>query len=200
MSNRWTQILRDLETLRRLDAEFVLPCADFHKYALNPPLAESDVVHFEIDQKISLPQDYREFLLLVGNGGAGPSYGVQRLGEMYDVPWSQMPGIVGELSKPFPYTEDWNYDPTTSNAIEETYRQQDFYWSGQHVIGAIPICDHGCNLRDCLIVTGPERGNMWLDDRADWQGLYPTTMPNRNRITFFEWYRSWLDSRLANVP
>jgi hypothetical protein len=200
MSDPWTQLLRDLETIRRLDAGVAHTCADQHTYVLNPPLAESEVVLFETEHKISLPQDYREFLLLVGNGGVGPSYGVQKLGEMDGIPWSELPGLVGELSQPFPYTDAWNDNSDCSSLpIEEQYRRQDEYWSSRHVNGAIPICHHGCNLRECLIVTGAERGNMWFDDRPDWQGLYPSTIPIRNRITFFEWYRSWLDSRLANV-
>ena len=65
--------------------------------------------------------------------------------------------------------------------------------------GAIPICEHGCQLREYLVVTGPERGNIWFDDRADWFGLYPDKTTGRERLTFLEWYRLWLDDCLAKA-
>jgi hypothetical protein len=43
---------------------------------LNPPLREVDVVAFEDVHKVSLPPDFRQVLTEVGNGGAGPLYGV----------------------------------------------------------------------------------------------------------------------------
>tara|TARA_Y100001934_G_scaffold243249_1_gene299685 strand:+ start:1119 stop:1328 length:210 start_codon:yes stop_codon:yes gene_type:complete len=63
--------------------------------------------------------------------------------------------------------------------------------------GAIPICHLGCAQRQWLIVSGPERGNIWCDDRADNEGLSPLKKPQKKRITFFEWYREWLDDALA---
>jgi hypothetical protein len=172
-----------------------------HKYQLNPPLTEEQVGRFEAENGIVLPHDYRAFLTKLGNGGVGPGYGLEMLGHtMGGVPWSELPGMVGELAVPFPYTADWNEVPIDgSRPVEDQYRQQDEYWSSRHVTGAIPICEHGCNLRECLIVTGPERGNIWFDDRADWNGLYPDKRTDRERLTFLQWYRLWLDDCLNKV-
>jgi hypothetical protein len=108
--------------------------------------------------------------------------------------------LVGKPSEPFPYTERWNADPIDESLpIDGQYRQQEDYWDSRHVAGALPICHLGCNLRQCLIVTGPERGNIWFDDRADWQGLYPDTRDNHNRLSFLDWYRLWLDASLRAI-
>ncbi len=62
--------------------------------------------------------------------------------------------------------------------------------------GAIPICHLGCALRQWLVVTGPEAGNIWCDYRADRRGIYPLSAPGKERVTFYQWYRDWLDDVL----
>ena len=47
------------------------------------------------------------------------------------------------------------------------------YWNATQVNGAIPICHLGCCLRQWLVVTGPEAGNVWDDVRADYAGFKP---------------------------
>ncbi len=56
--------------------------ANGHGFLMNPALQESEVASFERDHKIAIPLDYRQFLTCVGNGGAGPFYGVFPLGSM----------------------------------------------------------------------------------------------------------------------
>lgn len=55
--------------------------ADVHGFRLNPPLPEVDVMAFENTHNVSLPHDFSQFLTKVGNGGAGPFYGVFPLGK-----------------------------------------------------------------------------------------------------------------------
>lgn len=49
----------------------------------------------------------------------------------------------------------------------------DKYWDSKQVNGAVPICYLGSALRQWIVVTGPEAGNVWCDNRADQNGLRP---------------------------
>jgi hypothetical protein len=201
-------IRNDLERLRTSRFKPYVFGADSHKYILRPPLSESEVVLFERKHGIALPSDYRQFLIKVGNGGAGPYYGVFSLGEMDDgyghALWKENDGLVGILSRPFPHLEPWNdlpdepnYDEPNQEELERQVNAFDeSYWNPQNVNGAIPICHLGCARRQWLVVTGPEAGHIWCDDRVDRCGLYPLSSPNSTRVTFFQWYRAWLDEAI----
>lgn len=63
--------------------------------------------------------------------------------------------------------------------------------------GSIPIATKGCNLGVSLVVSGPERGNIWYDLRADMEGITPASKPGSPRLTFLQWYEDWLDRALA---
>jgi hypothetical protein len=66
------------------------------------------------------------------------------------------------------------------------------------VAGVFPICHHGCALRDWLVITGPEAGQVWHDARVDEGGLRPYESTDRSRLTFTEWYLDWLDDALRS--
>ena len=183
--------------------------ADRHQFATNPTLSSGEVSAFEQRHKVALPAEYRHFISHIGNGGAGPYYGVFPLGQMdYNFemkPWHEGDDFVGVLSAPFPLRGDWNdlsRKPSEklndANFEEEYYRQLDefqrFYWGSLN--GAFPICHMGCALRIWLVVSDEEAGQLWLDRRADYKGLSPLTLKNNSRATFSSWYQEWLDDAL----
>jgi hypothetical protein len=204
-------ILKALEQLRTAEVRPEVFGSDTHEFEINPPVSEARLQEFKGRHGIHLPEDYRGFLLHVGNGGAGPYYGLFALGETdgawENVVWEDHPGFVGDLAVPFPHTEAWNDldgEPEYDGTKEEEYeRQLDIfearYFSPRQVAGAVPICHLGCNLRQWLVVKGPERGHVWCDDRADHEGLSPLQTPTRARVTFMEWYLEWLNEALANL-
>jgi hypothetical protein len=191
--------------------------ADSHGFLLNPPLPEEAVRDFEVSHQVLLPAEYRDFLIHLGNGGAGPAYGLFKLGEMDDcfkhTRWHESDGFIGKLSEAFPHRSAWNdrtgepeYDESRENDSdwEEKYQLQmdeweKFYWDPANVNGAIPICHLGCAYRQWLVVTGPEAGFIWDDNRADYGGLNPHQSNGRDRVTFSQWYSDWLNDALMKL-
>jgi hypothetical protein len=210
-------MLDELRELRGADQTFKTFGSTKHQFHTHPVLAEDTVRDFEELHRVRLPPEYRGFLLSIGNGGAGPYYGVFKLGEMDDgfgyKAWRENEGFVGVLSAPFPHTKPWNdpsgmpeFDDSRAGDREwedEYCRRRDAwnkrYWNTANVNGAIPICHQGCAYRDWLIVTGPEAGNVWTDSRADHAGLFPAQQQDGGRVTFLQWYRSWLHDTLRAV-
>ena len=73
----WTKrILKLLEQAKAKDPDFVRFGAYSHRYKLFPPAREETIQRFEAQEGIRLPEEYRDFQLFVGNGGAGPYYGL----------------------------------------------------------------------------------------------------------------------------
>lgn len=203
------------KSMRRLsDAPITLFGADSHRFVLNPPLTDDEILAFEQLHQITLPADYRYFLSRIGNGGAGPYYGVFPLGQMDGSgvklhSWREGDGFVGVLSKPFPLRDAWNDLSGQPSAelidahLEEYERQlavfEKFYWDPARVNGAFPICTLGCALRILLIVSGEQAGHLWFDRRADDNGISPLISNNNLRATFSAWYQEWLDDALHTL-
>jgi hypothetical protein len=216
-SKRYTLLVPGLDTSRITDALAFLQGvqlrvfgADVHRFRLNPPLPEADVMAFENVHNVSLPHDFRQFLTNVGNGGAGPFYGVFPLGEMDDNfslrTWQEDDGFVGVLSEPFPLGEEWN-DISSQPSAEladldesEYWRRMDIfqttYWRSSLVNGAIPICHEGCALRIWLVLTGTQAGYLWEDRRSEYGGLKPLRLADGSWATFTGWYDPWLNDCL----
>lgn len=185
--------------------------AEAHRFNLNSVVRKSVVANFESKHGISLPEDYRRFITELGNGGAGPYYGVFKFREMDDCHtyqrWKENDGFVGTLSKPFPHTKAWNDVPPFPEEQEneslydaDMDRFYKIYWNPENVNGAIPICHQGCAVRNWLIVTGPETGNVWEDLRSHQEGLKPAQLTRKKRVTFLEWYNAWLQQAVAKLP
>ena len=210
MGTEFDTIRDGLERLRNAKRKPKVIGAESHGFELHPRLSEAVVQKFEAKHRIQLPEDYRGFLIQLGNGGAGPFYGIFKLGEMDDSfeyqNWKEDDGFLGVLSQPFPHAEAWN---DLTGQPEETDNEDEYekainafdehYWNTILVNGAIPICHEGCALRDWLIVTGPESGHMWHDARAEYGGLSPISIGDTPRVSFLQWYANWLDEVLDEM-
>ena len=217
------EVARGLELLRTLDRERRVFGAGAHRYQLNPKLTFKEVAAFERTWRCQLPEDYRVFLLSLGNGGAGPYYGVFPLGLAHSgsdlVEYS---GWGFDLSAPFPHSRPWNKesllfagapkigDFDSDSEFEEAMeawrdseaaeKARDAYYDAAGTgKGSVPICHHGCGFVDWLVVTGSEAGHVWHDFAPDQGGVAPVGTPSRPRTTFSQWYLDWLGKALAEL-
>jgi hypothetical protein len=101
---------RLLDDLDRRDRRRKVFGANGHDYELRPPLPAPVIQAFEMQHSVMMPEDYRYFLTEVGNGGAGPYYGVFPFGQQdgWDYCTWEAGGLVGDVSLPFPHVRAWN--------------------------------------------------------------------------------------------
>lgn len=193
-----------------------------HGYRLHPPLTASELAEVHHQLGVELPIEYQDFLLYVGAGGAGPYYGVFPLSKI-DGRWRwEDDGAdltdLGHLAEAFPLrTSSWRTVESLEadrpepmvfvradayHDAETSFHQryEALVWNPRLTYGAICIAHEGCGLRRWLVVSGPERGNIWIDHRIDGGALTPAWLPARKhsgglgsaRVTFGLWYLDWL--------
>jgi hypothetical protein len=161
----------------------VLAKIESEECSLDPPLDEKSIGAFEQAHGILLPNGYRQFLLLAGDGGDGPPfYGLDPLVPLADDNsdvqaryWVELP----DVRQPFPFTRYWIWDQG---------QETDEGTTDQVKWGSIRIGHDGCGAYWHLIVTGPERGNVWM---IAGEGIQPAC-PKRDFLT---WYEDWLDGK-----
>lgn len=176
-----------------------------------------DIEKLEGKFGISLPTEYRQFLLEVGHG-AGPYYGLwspqqiaSEIGSLCEEMAAEL-NTVASPSLPFPLTEQ-----DTLRLLDRVRLQEDDpYVTGTWPSsGCLPICYHGCTFWSVLVVQGEYRGRIWaVASYVAYEGLWvsgdrppgvvgiPTTtdLPSLSKPpTFLEWYQAWLDRCFADL-
>lgn len=159
--------------------------AQTHKYTLRPPAAETAVLEFEKKHHIRLPEEYRDFLLYMGNGGAGPYYGIYGLqdldAEAEDDFYSYQadPVVFPNMSD-----EDWDLAADPDEKLEDT--------DPDPFTGILPIGSQGCAYMSGMILHGPLRG------RVLYYNMDRCQPPFFVRETgFLAWYERWLREVIA---
>ena len=74
------EITESLKQLRNMDTEYSIFGSDSHQYLLNDPISLAEINGLERKYRCEFPRDYIRFLTELGNGGAGPDYGLFPIG------------------------------------------------------------------------------------------------------------------------
>lgn len=204
MNEQLERIKTKFRELKTMDEKLHIFGANVHKYHLNPVLDSHEISDFESKYQVTLPPDYKAFLLNFANGGAGPYYGVEAFENVLfdDLDYKRADSLLNP-SLPFPHSKAWNevfeasVDPDEN---EEEYERQYEIFSQHLMDGSIAICNYGCGVSLHLIVNGDEYGQIWTDDRGSDAGIYPSyELGNQMRISFLDWYELWLDNSIAEL-
>lgn len=209
MNERLNRISDKIEQLRKLDKYFILFGSEKHRYKLNPTISLDIIRQFEQNYNVTLPKDYVEFITTIGNGGVGPYYGLEPFENCLfnDLDYKR-PDFLLNPSKPFMHTEPWSLEFSTiidEEENEEDYEKeyskfQEQYFDNEQMNGVIAICNYGCGISLNLVVNGEEFGHIWIDDRGNDGGIYPSKeFGNENKISFLNWYELWLDSSFKEI-
>ncbi|MDR2939163.1 MAG: SMI1/KNR4 family protein [Clostridiales bacterium] len=200
------RIRQKLNILKELDTGLDIFGSGLHKYILNPVLTDGQITAFEEKNSIRLPGAYREYLLHIGNGGAGPFYGLYQLGHG--------DGIEVNLSKPFPFSsgeclkvfdvyEQVEEKLAALNIEDEADEMQEKLFNeitGDINCGFVFLCTEGCGMNSILIVNGEAAGTVWYYDMANDAGVFPLMSPTtKGPMAFYEWFEIWLDSSIGSI-
>jgi HEAT repeat protein len=154
--------------------------SETHRFVLRQPLSEAAAAGFEQDHGVLLSAEHREFVIRLGDGGAGPYYGLLPLAD-----WCS--GIYGDpataLSRPSPLRPGM---PCGTDAAAFLGCDVDALTDG-----AITLGHQGCAFYSLLIVTGLYRGAVVNVDLDFGGPPYFTRDPD-----FLSWYERWLDELL----
>jgi hypothetical protein len=153
------------------------------KLNFNSTLSESEIIAFESNHRVSLPEDYRNFLLKIGNGGDGPPYYKwlplgKASGDSNEIEKEIWEGFI-YINKEFPYSESWCWEDQESEDFEKKIESAYF--------GSVMLGTDGCGMNWLLIVTGESHGEIWQISDAGIIRCEP-------KMNFTEWYEYWLEN------
>lgn len=186
--------LRDLlEKAKSVDKYCRQFGAKSHQYQWNPPASVEEVEDFEQKIGVRLPEEYRNFLLLAGNGGAGPYYGLFSLQKtLY---WLEddmdpkkepvlYPGIEIPQEDEF---EDEDDEEEWAPMSEEDEQENDPETEGESWLqGCIPIGSQGDSYFMYLLLSGPNEGRVVYVESELTYVFFPREQG------FLAWYQRWL--------
>jgi hypothetical protein len=201
------QLAEKLSVLKRRDPGLTLFGAATHRYSLKACLPREELHAFEGSVGTTLPEEYRDFLLRFGNGGAGPGYGLLSLKESIDESGNDP---LQSLARPF-------IPPRSARAqVDDRPYPED---------GLFPLTHMGCGHMWMIVVTGAERGATWCyqagydyDPASLELPTYPPgatpeqrleendrftdalSVKTSRRLSFWDWYIDWLDKTFPQVP
>lgn len=165
--------------------------ASSHRYKLNPPLHRADLQKFEQTHGIILPESYAAFMTGIGNGGAGPYYGILPLGtnQTMELDRLHQPSSIQSTS-----LMEGDIEAADNTVMADTDEMSDTEYDeyiARMTQGLLNIGEQGCSYETMLVVTGELRGKVIYMDLESHQTFITY------EETFLDWYERWLDETIA---
>ncbi|WP_311335335.1 SMI1/KNR4 family protein [Capnocytophaga sputigena] len=211
MKEQLQRIQQKLAQAKAADKDLEVFGAKGHKYHLNPPVSEAEVLAFEEKYGISLPEDYRAFVQTIGDANAqkletmaGPYYGLSAFGTQVDdllyegseiylkAPCALSPDMTQEewekLSAPLEL-DDFENEEEEGYVIEveDNYIEE----CGKVFGGLLPLGSQGCAYYHALVLNGKYAGRVV---NVNWDLLKPVFAFETN---FLDWYERYLDEVIS---
>ena len=211
MKEQLQRIQRKLSQAKAADKDLEVFGASSHKYHLNPPVSEAEVLAFEKKYGVSLPEDYRAFVQTIGDANAqkletiaGPYYGLYAFGTQVDdllyegseiylkAPCALSPDMTQEewesLSDPL-LTDEEEEDEEEGYVIEV----EDKYFAERAKVfgGLLPLGSQGCTYYQALVLNGKYAGRVV---NVDLDLAQPKFAFETN---FLDWYERYLDEVIS---
>ena len=210
MKEQLQRIQQKLAQAKAADKDLEVFGASSHKYHLNPPVSEAEVLAFEEKYGVSLPEDYRAFVQTIGDINAqkletmaGPYYGLSAFGTQVDdllyegseiylkAPCALSPDMTQEewetLSAPLETEEEELEEEGYVIEVEDNY----FAERAKVFGGLLPLGSQGCTYYHALVLNGKYAGRVV---NVNWDLLKPVFAFETN---FLDWYERYLDEVIS---
>lgn len=175
-----------LAFLEKYDQNYQIFGSSSHRYRLQATWSESRIAAFEKTYGVKLPSVYRSFIHTIGNGGAGPGYGL--------LPLKDCDPQYGILELPFLLKDDFNpgSDEDEEPLLDELpCDEDDTACCYRYQQGSLAVSHDGCTYYARLVMNGDMCGEIWSENEGE--GLL------RTGLDFTAWYTNWLDSSITAI-
>ena len=204
MKEQVLRIQQKLAQAKAADKNLEVFGADAHKYHLNPPVSEAEVLAFEKKYGVQLPECYRAFMLTVGDAKAkksdfiaGPYYGLYAFGTSVDSLLYEK--IETYLKAPCNLSpdmtqEEWEAlsDPLLFSEEDEEDNDDKYFAERAKVFGGLlPLGSQGCTYEHALVLNGKYAGRVV---NVDLDLAQPKFTFEAN---FLDWYERYLDEVIS---
>lgn len=189
---RSKRIVNKLESVKEKDKNFKVFGASSHKYNLNKKLSK-DYLELLLEQKnLTLPEEFFIFLTEVGNGGAGPYYGMHSIEQIL-----KKIEFSNSYLKPCVLYPDMDND-TWNNLIAPVLNdvQEDEYilFLEDLFSGMIKIGSQGQGYEMYLVLNGEHKGKVVYTDYVHKDKPFFFIYESN----FLDWYERWLSEILLD--
>ena len=216
MKEQLQRIQQKLSQARAADKDLEVFGASSHKYHLNPPVSEAEVLAFEKKYGVRLPECYRAFMLTIGDAKAkkldfiaGPYYGLYAFGTQVDdllyegseiylkAPCALSSDMTKEeweaLSDPLLMSEEDDEDFEEDEEEGYVIEVEDNYFAERAKVfgGLLPLGSQGCTYDHALVLNGKYAGRVV---NVDLDLAQPKFAFETN---FLDWYERYLDEVIS---
>ena len=173
-AERWRAVRARIDRLASLDRRLVAFGAKEHRYEFRSPLGEDEILDVERDLACRLPLELRTLYSTLGDGGAGPDYGIVHAAALDPIEPTQAFAGVDVLRGQYATNEDPpGYFEVPEGALS----------------GLLGIGQEGCGHRTCIVTSGTTVGSI-VHVSAD--GCVGDGAPS-----LIAHYQGWLDETIA---
>ncbi|WP_238188252.1 SMI1/KNR4 family protein [Paenibacillus sp. L3-i20] len=183
------RIKSKLEKALRKDTAFSVFGASSHKYKVNEKLRAKELTEWQEKNQVTLPEPYTQFLTEIGNGGAGPYYGIYSIEKATSYTDSDDALAAKCVLYPSMPKEEWNH------LIEPLISDEDIpdseYDAARNMVmsGLLCIGTQGCEYDMYLVLEGEHKGKIVYT--SAFYSNHPFFFVYDNN--FLDWYERWLD-------
>ncbi|KIC00759.1 glucan biosynthesis protein [Flavobacterium sp. JRM] len=194
------RIKSKLVEAKQIDKDLKVFGASSHKYILGEVVNAEDILKFETEYSVELPNCYKAFLMNIGNGGesfsssaAGPFYGIYPLGKnVNDLIYENTKEYLKKDCILYPKMSDEYWDDLIEKIEEDTISDDDYEKElGKIYGGILPIGEQGCSCYHAIVLNGEFKGRVVNINSERYNPQFTF------ELNFLDWYERWLDEVIS---